>query len=332
MATSNILLEAKKAKYTKKASDNVYQLYHFETDTNQVLLDKDLTTDVTGVTGIETIEHGTTLQSALQKIKNVADTGGEAANNIYDHASNTNNPHKVTKAQVGLGSVENRPMDSSPISGSERYVTSGGVYTAIDNVDAKVINAVNIANNALSIAQGRSSAHVFSSLSFLKAGKTNAHVGDSIFVTETNVPDFWICNLAGQHPAGWENSTDDEIRNAKDGEKVYLTWGSSYVTLCAIEVKVNLEDYSTSAEIEDRYVRKDLAAAFSSDDITGYGSFNGGFSLSLTASGITAGTYSAVTVDSKGRATKGWQSIVFASSLQDDGLASLVVGGVAVIG
>lgn len=56
------------------------------------------------------------------------------------HEARTDNPHSVTKAQVGLGSVENHPMDSTPTNGSENYVTSDGIYDAIkvvqDDVDA----------------------------------------------------------------------------------------------------------------------------------------------------------------------------------------------------
>lgn len=49
------------------------------------------------------------------------------------HIANTSNPHSVTKAQVGLGSVQNYGMDSAPTSGSNNYVKSGGVYSALSN-------------------------------------------------------------------------------------------------------------------------------------------------------------------------------------------------------
>lgn len=50
----------------------------------------------------------------------------------YDaHLIDTNNPHIVTKSQVGLGDVVNQGMDSTPTDSSQKYVTSGGVYSAI---------------------------------------------------------------------------------------------------------------------------------------------------------------------------------------------------------
>lgn len=44
----------------------------------------------------------------------------------------------LAKADVDLGNVENKPMDTAPTANSENYVTSGGVRTYIDNVIAAV--------------------------------------------------------------------------------------------------------------------------------------------------------------------------------------------------
>ena len=52
---------------------------------------------------------------------------------ISNHLSNTSNPHGVTKAQVGLGSVEDKTCDTSVTSGSANYVTSGAVYAHVHN-------------------------------------------------------------------------------------------------------------------------------------------------------------------------------------------------------
>lgn len=52
---------------------------------------------------------------------------------ISNHLSNKSNPHGVTKAQLGLGSVENKPCDTSVTSGSDNYVTSGAVYAHVHN-------------------------------------------------------------------------------------------------------------------------------------------------------------------------------------------------------
>lgn len=68
-------------------------------------------------------------------------------------------------------------------------------------------------------------------------------------------------------------------------------------------------------------------------DVTGNGKVNGSeINTNLSTTGIVPGTYSALTVDAKGRATEGWQWLVFASTINDDEiLNNLAVGGVAII-
>lgn len=71
---------------------------------------------------------------------------------VNDHSSKTDNPHQVTKAQVGLGSVQNYPMASSAeaIAGSatDRYVspnTLGAAITSLirNDFDAHAANTNN---------------------------------------------------------------------------------------------------------------------------------------------------------------------------------------------
>ena len=69
-----------------------------------------------------------------------------------------------------------------------------------------------------------------------------------------------------------------------------------------------------------------------SGDATGSISFDGSsnktLSVTLSNSGVTAGTYSVVTVDAKGRATSGGQIIEVGGSSQTTPSASLAVGGI----
>ena len=60
---------------------------------------------------------------------------------ISNHLSNKSNPHEVTKAQVGLGSVENKACDTSVTSGSTNYVTSGAVYSYVDTRTSYLVQA-----------------------------------------------------------------------------------------------------------------------------------------------------------------------------------------------
>ena len=66
--------------------------------------------------------------------------------------------------------------------------------------------------------------------------------------------------------------------------------------------------------------------------MTGRGKVNDSeITTTLSTTGVHAGTYSAITVDAKGRATAGYQQIRFASTIDDPILNDLVVGGVAII-
>ena len=60
------------------------------------------------------------------------------ATDLGTHIADASNPHAVTKAQVGLGSVVNAPMDATPTDDSANYVTSGGVYDAIGVVQGDI--------------------------------------------------------------------------------------------------------------------------------------------------------------------------------------------------
>lgn len=77
---------------------------------------------------------------------------------------------------------------------------------------------------------------------------------------------------------------------------------------------------------------KSVISKATTGDVTFKGSANNGIESTLSTTGVHAGTYSAITVDAKGRATAGYQQIRFASTINDPILNDLVVGGVAIIG
>lgn len=63
----------------------------------------------------------------------------------------------ITKANIGLGSVENRGIDATPKQDSESYVMSGGVYTAIKSTETNLSSKI---NDITAIAQGKTSTYV----------------------------------------------------------------------------------------------------------------------------------------------------------------------------
>ena len=62
----------------------------------------------------------------------------------YDsHVTNKDNPHSVTKSQVGLGSVVNTGDSATPVSGGTTKFTTGGAYTELNKKADKVSGATN---------------------------------------------------------------------------------------------------------------------------------------------------------------------------------------------
>lgn len=83
--------------------------------------------EITGQENKIKLGDGLTYDDVTHTIKAVS---SEALN---AHMADYDNPHKVTKAQVGLENVANKPMDSTPTEGSTNYVTSSGVKSYVDN-------------------------------------------------------------------------------------------------------------------------------------------------------------------------------------------------------
>lgn len=59
----------------------------------------------------------------------------KAISSLISHLANKNNPHGVTKAQVGLGNVVNTGDSATPTSGGTTKFTTGGAYTLKQSID-----------------------------------------------------------------------------------------------------------------------------------------------------------------------------------------------------
>ena len=442
MANNTIDESIKKGQYLKKTGPDSYVHYHLDTDDSVVYLSEKI--DGTDGSGAAYAKNAK-LHDTLCALYTLASQGGEAATDLAElatlvegHLNNIDNPHGVTKTQIGLGSVVNAPMDTTPTENSHNYVKSGGVYHAIKNVSAK-------ADKAISIANGQSHAYVFADADGLKSGTLSNNqpiqngykVGDSIYIIAPDVSDFWISGFASTGTA----STADVIKKAKKGETIVVKWGSAYVSLTAFESKRDLKDYVTTSALNDaldnfydkgtadyKYVpysgatdNVDLgdhtlkvsdgilingtstviskgrialsgtvieesgvlgrtvditangisvgntkfnypddtipgvlatqrfvtgrgyqtvsgvksvigtAIGATTGDVKFSGSVDNGITATLSNTNITPGTYSALAVDAKGRATAGYQQIIFASNLDDPKLNKLAINGVAII-
>ena len=140
-----------------KIDDVEYIVYELPEATDSTLggvyIDSELSTDDNGVhvpkTSIITARINDVESSLNTKIDNAVDdltskiTDADGGSKIYADAKmkehlETENPHNITAATVGLDNVENEGMDAAPTKDSTQYVRSGGVYTSINAVDVKV--------------------------------------------------------------------------------------------------------------------------------------------------------------------------------------------------
>lgn len=87
------------------------------------------TPTITEASELENLSEGDTLKVIIGKIK-------KAISTLMSHITNKNNPHEVTKSQVGLGDVENYGRSTTVVSGDDKYVTGGAVYSVFSDMDA----------------------------------------------------------------------------------------------------------------------------------------------------------------------------------------------------
>lgn len=250
----------KKGQYLKKTGADSYIHYHFDTDDSIVYLSE----KIDGADGSGTAyAKDAKLHDTLCALYTLASEGGKASIDLATltatvdaHIKNKSNPHGVNKTQVGLGSVVNAPMDDIPTEDSHNYVQSGGVYAAIRGVS-------NRAEQAISIANGQSRAYVFADVAGLRSGTLSSNqpisgykVGDSIYIIAPDVSDFWISGSASTGTASDANA----IQTAKKGKTIVVKWGSSYVSLTALESKRDLSGYVTTGalntKLNDYYNKK----------------------------------------------------------------------------
>lgn len=104
------------------SSESVEMTDGTDLQTKMNSVDKSISDEVTRAKGAES-----TLTTNLNsEISRATTKENEIASNLSSHTSNTSNPHSVTKAQVGLGNVENK--SSATIRGE---ITKSNVTTAL---------------------------------------------------------------------------------------------------------------------------------------------------------------------------------------------------------
>ena len=193
------------------------------------------------VDGTNVPVHG--LGSAAYANSSAFDAAGSASSQVSSHNSSgsahqtlfagkvdkttTVNGHAlsgnvaVTKGDVGLGSVENKGMDSTPTSGSANYVTSGGVKSYVDSA----VGAVKQFNYQIVQSLPTASASTMGTI-YLKA-----HSHDSTSGQPDSYDEFITVNNSGTY--SWETIGNTDIDLTDYATKSYVdgkTWDASDIT------------------------------------------------------------------------------------------------------
>lgn len=124
----------------------------------------------------ETITIGTTSGTAYDGA-----LGAAIRTDLDSHTGNTSNPHGVTKAQVGLGSVVNTGDSATPVQNGTTKFTTGGAYTLQQSIPTTFIKALSQSGNTLNITSLLNGTEMATSYtpSFSDTGATGVEEGNS---------------------------------------------------------------------------------------------------------------------------------------------------------
>ena len=122
-------VEGSLSNLTTDAKNNLVSAIN-EVDLHSDSTSSDLADEIARATGVEgslsnlTTDTKTNLVSAINEVDLHSDTN---STNLSNHIGNTSNPHSVTKAQIGLGNVDNTSDLDKPISTATQEALDGKV-------------------------------------------------------------------------------------------------------------------------------------------------------------------------------------------------------------
>lgn len=272
--------------------------------------------EIDPITGLDS----TNVQEALVAIKDIADNGGVTGVKGDSETTYRKGNVNITKANVGLGNVTN----DAQVKRSEMGVANG---VATLDADGKVPAA-------------QLPSYVDDVLEFEnKAAFPTKGEADKIYVAkDTNLTYRWSGSAYVEISVSLALGETSSTAYAGDKGKALadrLTTAEGNITsndgdIATLNTKVtNLENGTTPA---GKATKLATARKISlTGDATGNTTFDGSADKSITVtlanSGVTAGTYSAVAVDAKGRVTAGSQIVEWGTAGQTTPSANLAVGG-----
>lgn len=232
---------------------------------------------------------GGELYKVLNSAKNYSDDKlKKAVENRNGEILTINTEVSNLKSYFSSGIAKKATADASGNTITTTYATKTELATAKSNLIGTVnddyskntiqATKTKIDSMAMQISElytktdGVSKAFVFDSITNLMTGtlvdNTDVgannniwNIGDSVYVADTNTPDFWISKVTAEPELSKTVSTASEIKEAKTGAKVTVRWSKKkvvagntvqanyIVTLVAIETKMDLSGYVTNSAL-----------------------------------------------------------------------------------
>ena len=272
--------------------------------------------EIDPITGLDS----TNVQEALVAIKDIADNGGVTGVKGEAETTYRKGDVSISKANVGLGNVTN----DAQVKRSEMGVANGVATLGTDGkvpaaqLPAYVDDVLEYDNKAAFPATGET-AKIYvakdTNLTYRWGGSAYIEISVSLALGETSSTAYAGDKgkaLATRVTAAEENitSNDQDITELQNRAKALEdgTSAAGKATKLATARKISLTGDATGNTTFDGTADKSIA-------------------VTLANTGVTAGTYSAVAVDTKGRVTAGSQIIEWGTSGQTTPSANLAVGG-----
>ena len=260
------------------------------------------------------------VQEALVAIKDIADNGGVTGVKGDSETTYRKGNVNITKANVGLGNVTN----DAQVKRSEMGVANGVATLDADGkvpaaqLPSYVDDVLEFDKKASFPATGEADKIYVAkdtNLTYRWSGTAYVEISVSLALGETSSTAYAGDKgkaLATRVTAAEENitSNDQDITELQNRAKALEdgTSAAGKATKLATARKISLTGDATGNTTFDGTADKSIA-------------------VTLANSGVTAGTYSAVSVDSKGRVTAGSQIVEWGTTGQNTPSANLAVGG-----
>ena len=285
-------------------------------------LEKQLIASAADIVEIDAIDglSATNVQDALVAIKDIADNGGVTGVKGNAETSFRKGNVNITPANIGLGNLTN----DAQVKRSEMGVANGVATLGTDGkvpstqLPSYVDDVLEFTNKAAFPATGETGKIYVAkdtNLTYRWSGSAYVEISVSLALGETSSTAY--AGDKGKALADRLTTAEANIAS-NDGD------------ITALQNRATkLEDGTTPA---GKATKLATARKISlTGDATGNTTFDGSADKSITVTlantGVTAGTYSAVAVNAKGRVTAGNQIVEWGTSGQTEPSANLAVGG-----